>query len=126
MDPRLVADKVTAADLKEQYQHNQRMREMVAETNRVAARIRAARTKAQQSNDPKLPAIQELGVEMFGAGEGIRYGQPGLQTQITYLSGMTARVDQRIGQDAIDRFKVLRKQLDELEAKVNKVLGPVS
>jgi len=61
---------------------------------------------------------------MFGVGEGIRYGQPGLQQQITYLAGMTARVDQRIGQDAIDRYRVLRKELDVLEAKANTVLGP--
>ena len=60
---------------------------------------------------------------MFGAGEGIRYGQPGLQTQMTYLAGMTARADQRIGQDAIDRAAVLRKELDVLEARVTKVLG---
>ncbi len=118
MDPRLVANRITAADLKEQYDHNVRMRAMVEETNRVAARIRAARTK-----EPNNAAIRALGVTMFGAGEGIRYGQPGLQTNITYLAGMTQRVDQKIGQDAIDRYKVLRKDLDALEAQVNKVLG---
>jgi len=37
---------------------------------------------------------------------------------------MTARSDQRIGHDAVDRFQVLRKELDALEARVNQVLGP--
>ena len=59
-----------------------------------------------------------------GVGEGIRYGQPGLQTQITYLAGMTARTDQRIGRDAVERYQVLRKELDALVAEVRKVLGP--
>jgi hypothetical protein len=60
---------------------------------------------------------------MFGVGEGIRYGQPGLQTQITYLAGETMRADQRVGQDAIDRAVELRKELNALEARVAKVLG---
>ena len=36
-----------AADLKEQYEHNVRMREMVAEVGRVANRVRQARTNAR-------------------------------------------------------------------------------
>ena len=60
---------------------------------------------------------------MFGLGEGIRYGQPGLQTNITYLAGESTRVDQRVGQDAIDRAAELRRQLDVLEARVTKILG---
>jgi photosystem II stability/assembly factor-like uncharacterized protein len=118
MDPRLAADKVTAADLREQYEHNNRMREMVAEVGRLASRVRAARSK-----DPNSAPIRDLATTIFGAGEGIRYGQPGLQTQITYLAGMTSRVDQRIGQDAIDRYKTLRKDLDAVEAKAASVLG---
>jgi hypothetical protein len=43
--------------------------------------------------------------------------------QITYLAGMTARVDQRIGHDAVERYQTLRKDLDALEARVTQVLG---
>ena len=55
---------------------------------------------------------------------GIRYGRPGLQTQITYLAGMTTRVDQRIGADAVERYQILRKDLTALEGRVTQVLGP--
>jgi hypothetical protein len=123
MDPRLAADHVTAADLAAQYAHNVKMRDMVNETNRVATRIRTARTNAEKANAANLKDIRDLGVTMFGVGEGIRYGQPGLQTQITYLAGEATRVDQRVGQDAIDRAVELRKELDVLEARVTKVLG---
>jgi hypothetical protein len=123
MDPRLVANHITVADLAAQYAHNVKMREMVAEANRVAGRIRTARTNAEKSNAANLKDIRDLGVTMFGAGEGIRYGQPGLQQNITYLAGENTRVDQRVGQDAIDRAAVLRKELDALEVRVNKVLG---
>jgi len=98
---------------------------MVTETGRVANRVRQARTRLRSGGGAdSLAKVEALGVDMFGAGEGIRYGQPGLQQQITYMAGMTTRVDQRIGRDAVERFQVLRKQLDALEAKVNQVLGP--
>jgi hypothetical protein len=124
IDPRLAANNVTAADLREQYEHNQRMREMVAEVGRVAGRVRQARTRLQSGGSAdSVAAVKELATTLFGADEGVRYGRPGLQTQITYLAGMTTRVDQRIGHDAIERYQTLRKELDALEARVNKTLG---
>jgi hypothetical protein len=124
MDPRLVADNVTVADLKEQYDHNVRMHDMVAEVNRVANRVRQARTQLRSSGDAaKLAAVNALAVTLFGPDEGVRYGRPGLQTQITYLAGMTTRADQRIGRDAVERYATLRKELDALEARVNQTLG---
>jgi BNR/Asp-box repeat. len=125
IDPRLTADGITTADLREQYDHNMRMRAMVAETGRVAARIREARTRLRSAGaSDSLTKVEALATTMFGAGEGIRYGQPGLQTQITYLAGMTTRADQRIGRDAVERAAVLRKQLNDLEARARQVLGP--
>ena len=56
--------------------------------------------------------------------EPVRYGKPGLQAHITYLAGMTADVDQKIGRDAIERYEVLRKELETIRAEVDRVLGP--
>jgi len=120
IDPRLVADNVTAGDLREQFEHNQRMRDMVTEVGRIANRVRQARTRGTGD----AATVKELATTLFGADEGVRYGRPGLQTQITYLAGMTTRVDQRIGRDAVERYQMLRKDLDALEARVNKTLGP--
>jgi hypothetical protein len=122
IDPRLAADRITAADLREQYEHNVRMRDMVNEVNRLAARVRAERTKVQGSTDAHANEVRAIATTLFGAGEGIRYGQPGLQTNITYLAGMTTRVDQKVGQDAIDRYRELRKELDAVEARAGKVV----
>jgi len=124
MDPRLAIGGVTVADLKEQYDHNNKMHDMVAEMNRVANRVRQARTRLRAAGpSDSLTKVEAIGVTIFGKGEGIRYGQPGLQTQITYLAGMTSRADERIGRDAIDRYLVLRKDLDAVEARVTAVLG---
>jgi photosystem II stability/assembly factor-like uncharacterized protein len=124
-DPRLVADHVTTADLREQYEHNVRMRDMVGEVGRVANRVRQARTRLRNgASADSLAKVDSLATTLFGPDEGVRYGRPGLQTQITYLAGMTSRVDQRIGRDAVDRYQVLRKDLDALQAAVLRVLGP--
>jgi photosystem II stability/assembly factor-like uncharacterized protein len=122
IDPRLTADHITAADLRAQYAHNERMRAMAAEVGALAARVRKARADAG-TNGRNAAAIRDLATTLFGEGEGIRYGQPGLQTQITYLAGMTTRVDQRVGQDAINRANALRKELDAVEAKAKGVVG---
>ena len=45
MDPRLAAEGMTVADLREQYEHNLKMREMVAEVGRVRARIQATSSR---------------------------------------------------------------------------------
>jgi hypothetical protein len=125
MDPRLTADGITAADMKEQYDHNVLMRDMVTEVGRVANRVRQARTRLRTANSAdSLAKVEALASTLFGPDEGIRYGRPGLQTQITYLAGMTTRVDQRIGRDAVERYQVLRKDLTALEGRVTAVLGP--
>ena len=126
MDPRLTADGITTADLKGQYDHNERMRAMVAEVGRLATRVRDARTKLRSSGSggDALSKVDALAATLFGPDEGVRYGRPGLQTQITYLAGMTTRVDQRVGADAVTRYQELRKELTALEAKVNASLGP--
>jgi len=39
---------------------------------------------------------------------------------------MTSNVDQKIGRDAIDRYQVLKKELDALRAEAEHVLGTPS
>ncbi|MEO7085093.1 MAG: hypothetical protein ABI442_03180 [Gemmatimonadaceae bacterium] len=126
IDPRDAANGVTVADLHEQYDHNEKMHALTEETNRIAARIRQTRARLRNGGAAdSLARIDSLAVTMFGPDEGVRYGRPGLQTQISYLAGMTMRADQRVGHDAIARMAVLRKDLDALEARVNRTIPPV-
>ncbi len=39
---------------------------------------------------------------------------------------MTSGVDQKIGQDAIERYGVLEKELAAIKAQVDKLIGPVT
>jgi len=124
LDPRVAADGVTVADLQEQFEHNMRMRDLVTAVNQLATRIREAQNRLRTAGgDPSTATrITALAAKLFT--EPVRYGKPGLQAHISYLAGMTANVDQKIGRDAIERYEVLKKELDALRQEANQVLGP--
>ena len=125
IDPRLARDGVTVANLQEQFEHNMRMRELVNEVNQLVNRVRQTQTQLRSTPGADTKMITELNVVAAKLmTEPVRYGKPGLQAQITYLAGMTANVDQKIGRDAIERYEVLRKELDTIRAEVNRLLGP--
>lgn len=117
IDPRVAADGVTLADLQEQFEHSMRMRDLVATVNQLATRVREAQRKS-----PNDTRVSTLAAKVLT--EPVRYGKPGLQAHITYLAGMTANVDQKIGRDAIERYQALKKELDALRLEADQILGP--
>jgi hypothetical protein len=121
IDPRVAADGVTLADLQEQFDHNMRLRELVNDVNQLVSRVRDAENKAR-GNGGDTSVLAAIAAKLIT--EPVRYGKPGLQAHITYLAGMTANVDQKIGRDAIQRYEVLRKELDVITSEVNRILGP--
>jgi hypothetical protein len=116
VDPRVAADGVTQADLQEQFEHNMRVRELVSSVNQLVTKVREAIGKSP--NDQRLLALAGKLLT-----EPVRYGKPGLQAHINYLAGMTANVDQKIGRDAIERYQVLKKELDALRAEADRIFG---
>jgi photosystem II stability/assembly factor-like uncharacterized protein len=117
-DPRITADGVTTANLQEQFDHNIRVRDLVSEVNKTVARVRVARTKL---TGDKLAGLNEVASHLITPS--IRYSKPELQTHITYLYGMTNETDQKIGHDAVERYAVLRKELDQRNAELKLILG---
>jgi photosystem II stability/assembly factor-like uncharacterized protein len=126
IDPRLAADGTTEADLQAQFAHNVKMREMVAEVNTLLARVRAAESKYKNASGAAADTAKQVKeVSETLNTQPIRYGKPGLQAHITYLAGMTARADQKVGQDALERYTFLRKELESAKAKLDRAIGPV-
>ncbi|HWZ30575.1 MAG TPA: hypothetical protein VNX18_04550 [Bryobacteraceae bacterium] len=117
-DPRITKAGVTEANLREQFDHNMRVRELVSDVNKAVARLRAAQRTA--SGDVKTK-LDELASHLITPS--IRYSQPELQTHITYLYSLTTATDQKIGKDAVERYGVLRKELDGRVAELNKLIG---
>ncbi len=123
IDQRIAADGVTVADLQEQYEHNMRMRALVNDMNRLVARVREAQrnSNAAGGNGESNARLNALAAKLLT--EPVRYGKPGLQTHITYLAGLTANVDQKIGRDAIERYAVLKREFDAVKAEAEPLLG---
>jgi hypothetical protein len=117
-DPRITQDGVTTAELREQFEHNVRVRDLVSDMSKALARLRAARANA---TGEKLANLNDLAADLITPA--IRYSKPALQTQVSYLYTLTNSTDQKIGRDAIERYNVLRKSLDERIAQLNKILG---
>jgi hypothetical protein len=118
VDPRLAEEGITAADLQEQFRHNMRMRDMVAEVGVLVDRVEEAMQVTSGARALDLQAVMDKLV----AGP-VRYSKPGLRDHIRYLAGMTTRVDQKVGRDALERADVLRSELDAITAEVDRILG---
>lgn len=124
-DPRVTKSGVTGADLREQFEHNMRVRELVSEVNKAVARVRAAQASLRNAAGGAGDRLARLnGLASHLITPPIRYSKPELQTHITYLYSMTNATDQKIGRDAVERYEVLRKELDERIGELNQILGP--
>ena len=124
-DPRVAADGVTLADLRDQLAHEMRVRDLVNDAQRAARRLREARTRLKDATGAAadtLARLKPLEDELFTPP--IRYSTPGLLAHITYLYSMTNSADQKVGMDAKQRYTMLRAQLDKLVASLNGILGP--
>jgi photosystem II stability/assembly factor-like uncharacterized protein len=124
MDPRVTRDGVTVAHLREQLEHNLKVRDMVTEVNQLAAAIEEGRTRLRSATSAAdtLKMLEDLRAKIVTPA--IRYSKPELQAHIQYLYSMTTQADQKIGRDAITRYATLRKELDDRIAEAKKVLGP--
>jgi len=122
IDPRIAAEGVTVADLQEQFDHNTRARELVTAVNQLVTRVRDAQTKLRNAPGANVDLVKQVdAIAGKLLTEPVRYGKPGLQAHIQYLSGMTGGVDQKIGRDAIECYQVLRKELDAVRAEFDRL-----
>jgi photosystem II stability/assembly factor-like uncharacterized protein len=127
IDPNVAADGTTVADLKEQFEHNMRTRQLVADVNQAVARVREAQAKlrgASGADADKAKEIEAIAARLLT--EPVRYGKPGLHAHVVYLAGMTARSDQKIGRDAIERYADLKKEVDAIRAQLDRLAGPTT
>ena len=124
-DPRVIRDGVTTANLRTLFAHNVRVRDMVSDVNRTVARVRAAQTRLRGATGAAadtLARLNDFAAQLITPS--VRYSKPELQTHITYLYSMTNQADQRVPKDAADRYVVLRKQLDDIQTALTRLLGP--
>jgi photosystem II stability/assembly factor-like uncharacterized protein len=125
IDPRVARDGVTLADLTGQLAHNLRVRDAVTEAKKAVASLQAARGRLGKEQSPAAKdTLQRLAtVERQLTIDAVRYSQPMLLEQLTYLYEMTTSADQKIGRDAVERFRQLRSELDAQLAELKRLTG---
>ena len=113
-DPRVLRDGVTAEVMREQLIHNLRVRDLVTDVNVAAAHLADLRRSPAASGS--RATIAEIESELLTPL--VRYSRPGLQTNIQYLYSATNAADQKVGRDAMERYRTLRAQLDVIKKRI--------
>ena len=133
VDPRVVTDGVTQAELEEQTAFLLRVRDAMSDARRLQQQIEEAMKKAGVAAVPPAqpgmrPAdvkfahpLQELWARLLDQ-PGI-YPQPMLINQLQNVQRMVGQADQKVGRDAIDRFNDLSKELKAAQADFQKIGG---
>jgi photosystem II stability/assembly factor-like uncharacterized protein len=119
-DPRAARDGMTPARHAAQLAHNLRARDLLSDANALVARVRAAR-RAASGDTAAVGALERALVA-----EPVRYGRPGLQTQVEYLYRAALGADQPVGRDVLARYAELRRAVDARRAEADRVLGPAA
>jgi len=112
-DPRVTADGVTNAILREQLEHNLRVRDLVSDANRALSDIAGLKKAVTGAKRDSVDAIERILVT-----PPVRYSRPGLQAQIAYLYGAATGQDQKVGRDAVLRYQALRKEMDDIMKRI--------
>lgn len=119
IDPRIAEDGVTQSDLVAQVSLSFKVQDVLNSARATSERIREARSSGRltQSQNEKLDALQAQFVTAGG-----RYPQPMLINQISYLSSMIGRTDQKLGRDAYQRYDELNTSLSKIISELEQIL----
>ena len=122
LDPRVTADRVTAADLEDQLRFNLQLRDTITAARIAAFRLTEVRDKIRKSNQSpeRSKQVEALLSRLVTAGG--PYPQPMLIDQLLYIYRMTTQSDQKIGHDASLRLADLSKELAAILAEVREAL----
>ncbi len=117
MDPRVEADGVTLAHLREQYELILAVSETMAEAREAAGRIQEG---VRRSSGDAKKEFEGLQARMVDDPVG-SYPKPMLLGQLGYLSSMINRADQKPGRDAYLRHESLQAELAAIKRELERL-----
>ena len=131
VDPRVLKDNVTIADLVEQQNFLLKVNASMAEARKLAASLEQAFTKAGLKPPmPPGPGEDVLTVKYQHPAQGLwarlveaggPYPKPVLISQFQNIMRMLSQADQKVGKDAYERFADLEKELAAIKAEADKI-----
>jgi photosystem II stability/assembly factor-like uncharacterized protein len=133
VDPRVVNDGVTRADLDDQVAFQLKVRDAISDARRLQQQIEEAMKKAGVAAvSPATPGLTPSTTKFAHPLQGLWarvadlpgiYPQPMLASQLQNISRMVGQADQRVGKDAIDRFNDLTKELAAVQSEFKQIGG---
>ncbi len=120
LDPRVVADGITQADLEEQLDLVLRVQRTIAEARAAAADIaRAVETLTPRAgSDATAGRLKQLRARLVTAPG--PYPQPMLIDQLSSIARMAGSADQKVGRSAFDYFEELKTELAAIKAEAER------
>lgn len=116
LDPRVIKEGITEADVRAQAELALEVRDTLS-----AARLAVARlNRAMKEAGKKQRDLADIKNQLITSS--IRYSQPMVIDQLTYLYTNLIRADQRPGQDAHNRYQELNAALEKLVQRLNEIL----
>ena len=117
MDPRVVADGVTQADLQEQFDLLVALQGTIAGARALAMEIPRAMEQAA-GNSARVKQLKAWQAELVTASGA--YPQPMLIDQLSSIARMAGSADQKVGRSTFEFYEELKKRLGEIAAGVRK------
>lgn len=114
VDPRVEADGMTPAKLKQQAEWQQKVITLLSEVNQLQDEIEGAIKEAKNKADKQS---LEDALRLLKNGKGA-YPQQMLVSQISYIYYMVNGADQLVGNDVIERYAELKTQVDQIKASL--------
>tara|TARA_R110002073_G_scaffold128999_3_gene275135 strand:- start:95306 stop:98320 length:3015 start_codon:yes stop_codon:yes gene_type:complete len=118
IDPRVKAEGINETDIVNQISMQQKVIDLLSEARMFQDKLEKEAKKLKGSNSKKLQNINR--VLKLMRNERIVYPQQMLVSQIGYLLNMISNADQIPGQEAMNRYKELKNEIDKLKLSIAK------
>ena len=121
MDPRVLKEGVTEADVRDQVELSLKVRDALSSARQTASRLEKTRESLAEEEERRR-ALDNVHKQLVTAP--IRYSRPMLIDQLTYLYENLYRADQRPSQDAYRRYEKLHRELEGHISRLDQLQSP--
>jgi hypothetical protein len=125
MDPRVVADGVTVADVQEQFDLGIQIRTAIEDADATIGRLEQAMARVSEGSDVEVQ-LKEIERALLTDRTISSYPQPMLRDQFQYLYGNSISADQEPGEDMYERLEVLVAELEQHKERLARLSRLVS
>ena len=125
MDPRVVADGVTVADVQEQFDLGIEIRTAIEDADATIGRLEQAMERVAEGSEIE-GQLKEIERALLTDETISSYPQPMLRDQFQYLYGNSISADQEPGEDMYERLEVLVAELEQHKERLARLSRLVS